>query len=525
MAREIRKKSLANIIGEHISDFKLFSFLALFTLIIGITFYLTTKSHEVRQQAFGTDIEFGFNNHLSTAGSFNLSQFKANIDSIAGNNQKWVRFAINSSDIAQEAPAPTPTPNIVLPPTLTPTPTPLIPPSATPTPINVVLGLASNPILWNTTNLALYDQAIDYAVTKGLKIFLATKTPDFANNYSFNDYITVTDQYFQFLSNRYKGKIIIWQVFNDSNVKNYTDSPPITTLDPTYLTNLNTVLGSARNAIKTNDSNALITTSAGGIPLNDTLVNSWNQFFDAINTNLDIISVNIYPFTDLTEISKLGNIVDSLKTRYAKDIAVSEAGFCTQNGVYTENDQQTYLTQTIGNLKLSSVKLILQYEIMDQDSTSGNCDNTYGLIRTDGTQKISYPAVMSAMQPLPTPTPTPTNTPTPIQASTSTPTPFPTKTPTPTPLPATKGILAVSVIPVINATIKIVNSSTNKIVITAQGNINNLPILVGNYYVTFSYPKTSGLRIPRTTSFKINSLRATQISGNFTTGKTTVVYK
>lgn len=513
MVKMIKKKSSDNFIRNNISDFTLFTFLGIFTLIIGITFYLASKPQEIRQRAFGPTTEFGFNTDVSAVNSsLDINRFKANIDTLSANGQKWVRININDAEIAQEAPGAqiqlvTPTP-IQLPPTSTPPPT-----------VDTVKGLSASPIQWNTANLSVYDQAVDYALSHGLKIFLVTSTPIFAKNYTLDDYKTLTDQYFNYLSARYTGKIAVWQIFNNANVSGYTDSLPLTSLDSTYLSNLTSVIGVARNAIKTNDPNALVTTNAGGIPLNDTLTASWNQYFDALSNNLDIISVGMYPNTDTVEISKLSNIIESLKTRYGKDVVVSDTGMCTQQGVYTESDQQNYVTQAVNNIKLSSVKLVLQYEIMDQDTASGTCNGSYGILKTDGSQKTSYPAVISSMQPLPTPTPTP------LPTNTPAPTPTDTPIPTPTPIPITMGILNVAIIPPISASIKVVSSSNNKVVINAQGGINGVPLNTGNYYVAFSYPKTAGLRTPKTTYFKIYSRRTTQITGDFTLGKTTVVYK
>lgn len=507
MVKEIRKKGFLKKLTEHISDFKLFFILGLFTLFIGVTFYLTQKPQEIRQRAFGTGMEFGFAADLSLNGSLQLTQFKSSVDQLVGNNQQWVRLAIIPSDIAGQSPPPTATP---LPNT---TVTPSISPTATPP--NVVLGTSTAPVQWNTANLSIYDEAINYAFQKGLKLFVTTKTPDFANSYALSDYQSVTAEYFQFLSSRYSGKITVWNIFNNSNIRKYTDSSPLATLDSSYLSDFNAILTTARNAIKTADAGTFVTASAGGNPLTDTLVNNWNQFYDAINSNTDVISVEMYPNTDVAQISKLSAIIENLKGRYGKEVVVAATGLCTQNGIYSETDQQTYVPQAINNIRLSSAKLLLQYELVDQNSSSNTCDTSYGIVKSDGTPKSSYTAVITALDPIPTPTPTsvPASTPTPTVPS------------TPTPAPTNQGILNVVVLPTINATIRILSEKSGKVVLSATGGINKASLAPGYYYVAFSYPKTGGLRTPRTTLFKIVKQKTTNILGNFNTGKTTVNYQ
>ncbi len=506
MVKEIKKKGFLKNFLEHISDFKLFLVLALFTLLIGITFYMARKPQEIRQRAFGTGMEFGFAADLSVNGTLQLDTFKTSVDRLKNNNQQWVRLAINPSDIASPPPGPTPTP--IPQTTISPSVSP------TPTPPDTVLGTTTF-IQWNTTNLSVYDAAIDYAYQNGLKIFLSTATPRFASNYVVSDYQSATAEYFQFLSNRYKGKISVWNIFPDSNIKNFRDAAPMSSLDPTYLSEFNSILSTANSAIKSSDPATIVSTSTGGNPLTDTLVANWNQFYDAVNSNVDVVSIEMYPNTDAGQISKLSTIIESLKSKYAKDVVVAGTGICTQNGIYSETDQQNYVPQTVNNIRLSSAKLLLQYELVDQNSSSSTCDTSYGIVKSDGTQKSSYTAVITALNPTPTLTPT----------SIPTATPSPTSMPTPTPTPTNKGILNVVVIPTLNATIRILSEKGGKIVLTATGGIQSASLDPGYYYVTFSYPKTGGLRLPKTVLFKIVKQKTTNILGDFNTGKTSVTYQ
>ncbi len=599
MVREIKSKSLGQRLKDNISDFRLFAFLGVFALLIGATFYMTTKQIDIRQHAsFTNGTEFGFNTHVSAANNnLDINKFKQNVDTLVSNGQKWIRFNVIDFEVASE------TPNTL--PTATPSPTPIPGPGllrvytnpAVETTITVkdqggqvvaqktwsidwvslptgqysisytypyttingspvkipaasqatiypnktttvvadltagtsvvqsVQGLSSNAITWNSTNLAVYDTAINYAVQKGLRIFLVTNTPAFAKGYMLDDYKTVTDQYYQYLSSRWAGKIAVWQVFNESDMQNFRDYSLMTTLTSSYLSDLNSVIAVAKNAIKTNDAKTYVTTNVSGYPMNDATITRWYQFFDAIKDNLDILSVDMYPAPDLTEISKLGTRVDDVRARYSKDVAVAETGVCTMTAGYSESDQANYLTKSINSLKLSSANIIILYEIMDEATSGGLCEGTFGIVKTDGTQKSSFSSVMADMAPLPTLTPTnaPTNTPTPLP--TNTPTIAPTLSPTPTKLPSNMGLLRVVTNPPTNATIKIINYYTSQIVMTAQWGIDWKPLTQGAYYITFSYPRTVGLKTPRTTLFREYTGKTTEITGDFKTGITTVVYK
>lgn len=599
MVRVIREKSLFQKFKDNISDFKLFAFLGIFSLFIGATFYLTTKQIDIRQHAsFTNGTEFGFNTHVSAANNnLDINKFMQNVDTLAANGQKWIRFNVIDFEVSSEAPnslptatpSPTPTPGPGLlrvftdpavettitvkdsggqtvaqktwsidwqsfpaglytvsytypyttingSPVKIPPPTQLtIYPNKTTTIVadftagtsivQSVQGLSANAIIWNSTNLAVYDQAINYAIQKGLAIFLVTNTPAFAKGYTLDDYKTVTDQYYQYLSKRWAGKIAVWQVFNESDMQNFRDYSLMSTLSSSYLADLNSVIAVAKNAIKTNDPKAMVTTNVSGYPMNDTTIVRWYQFFDAVKDNLDLISLDMYPAPDLVEISKLGTRIDGVRARYTKDVAVAETGVCTMTGGYSETDQANYLTKSINSLKLSSANIIILYEIMDEATSGGLCEGTFGIVKTDGTKKSSFGSVMADMVPLPTLTPTnaPSNTPT--LEPTSKPTPAPTSPPTPTKLPSNMGLLRVTTNPPTAATIKIISYYTRQIVMTYQWGIDWKPLVQGYYYVTFSYPKTSGFINPKTTVFREYSGKTTDISGDFYTGKTTVVYK
>ena len=83
-------------------------------------------------------------------------------------------------------------------------------------------------ITWNDQNLAQFDNAVNYAQSKGLKIILVTNVPSgWTKNYSFTDYQSVAHEYYGFLAKRYGSKISVWQIYNEPNITNFRDNSDI----------------------------------------------------------------------------------------------------------------------------------------------------------------------------------------------------------------------------------------------------------------------------------------------------------
>lgn len=305
-------------------------------------------------------LEFGFNTHVSCCGwNLNLETFKKNIDDLASNRQSWVRFNIIAEEIA---------------------------PSGTPTTIN-----------WDRNNITTYDQAIDYSKEKGIKIFLTTSIPEYAKDYSLNDYQTVTQNYLGFLANRYKGKISIWQIFNEADVHNFRDYSYLPNLTDAYLRDLYQIIATARNTIKQIDPRITITANTSGYPLSDEVQQRWFRFFDALNQNLDLLSLDLYP--DVNNIDKelmtMGVRVSNVQKRYRKPVSVAETGMCTRSSYFSEEDQNHYLPLYIHYLKSASPTPIIIYEIQDENNIPNDCEGSFGVKRYDGSEKPAYANVMT----------------------------------------------------------------------------------------------------------------------------------
>src|SRR5262249_12938253 len=119
-------------------------------------------------QTLASPPETGFNTHLRGTG-LTPDDFTADVDDMVNHQQRWVRLNV-FEDVAS-------------------------------------WDTSALQLVWNQDALTEYDNAISYAVSKGLKIYLVTNTPSFARNFATDVYLNVTFQYHQFLASRYQGKI------------------------------------------------------------------------------------------------------------------------------------------------------------------------------------------------------------------------------------------------------------------------------------------------------------------------------
>jgi len=198
-------------------------------------------------QALASPPETGFNTHLRGT-NLTLSDFTADVDDMVNHQQKWVRLNIFEDVTSQGGTTTTPQ------------------------------------LVWNQDALTEYDNAISYAFSKGLKIYLVTNTPSFAQNFASDVYQNITFQYHQFLASRYQRKIAVWQVFNEADVHNFKDYSTITGFDAAYLASLSFAIQAAASAIKQVDPGILIAANVAGYPIDGVLFDSWQRYFSGLIT-------------------------------------------------------------------------------------------------------------------------------------------------------------------------------------------------------------------------------------------------
>ena len=552
-------------------------------LVIGLTYYLTTKSQDIRQRASGiTSIEYGINTHINATGASgyweNLTPdaFNKTVDDLIANNQKWIRL------------------NIL--------------------PWETVTGGSINVVNWNEEITAKYVKAISYAKSKGLKVYIVTSTPDFANSFQSNDFIGVTTLYHKGLAERLKGNVDVWQIFNEADIHNFKGYASISDSDLTdnYLSDLKTNIGAAITAIKIIDPNIKFATNVLGYPLDTNTFNRWDKYFNSIASTVDILSLDIYPRW-YEDISVIKSNVIGVESKFQKPVIIAETGFPSNTLNSSEKIQADIMVKTIAELRQALPMAIFLYQYSDTLPSTDRTESSFGIVTTNGTKKESFDPIMHALS---TPTgilfvktdpavgvtitirsketgqivstnewaisyinlpvgqysveftnpknlsiydkkvilppsidilildgqtttmvadlTTATYTLTPPQAQPTTvitptgapitPSPTPSLTPSPSPTPiVSTGTLNVTTGPSVNSTINIVNYSTGKIVLSNTNSIYNAVLPTGNYYVTFSTVRSK--RTPRTAGFAIKIGQITQIYGDYLFGKTTVVYK
>lgn len=349
-----------------------------FFLILVAAFVVTasmTSLYYARVAAISAEAKrttFGFTTHVLTVDGHNhtLSQFKQNVDLLAEKKQTWVRMDLVTHEIA---------------------------PSGNGVTIN-----------WNKKGLSVYDEAINYARKRKLRVMIASTVPVFAKEYSKEDYQQVAKAYYGFLAKRYKGKVAIWQLFNEPNIHHFRDHShnPALMDDPNYVSELKAVFQASSQAIKRSDKAANVTTSVShwvGARPPEAFLSQTSVLFDALDESLDLITLNLFPDMSMEEIDRLPTYVKYFKEKYGKEVVIGEIGVSTKPGVgFTESDQARYMGLAIKSLKQGDVrpKVILFYELMDQTIFQSPLDheNYYGTLYNDGTKKSSFEDIVSIMQ-------------------------------------------------------------------------------------------------------------------------------
>lgn len=314
--------------------------------------------------------EYGFNTHIfanppGEIAHLGIQTFENTIDQLAAEGQQIVRFTLRNWELAAQE--------------------------------------DENGIHWNKENLAIYDRAIDYAKSKGIKVFLVTNLPDFAKDYLTSACKRVAKEYYTFLAERYRGQVAYWQIFNEADVHDYQKYEEIKTFDEGYAEKFAGIVAEGAAAIKAADPGTQVTTNVSGwIGTEGDMQERWFKFFDPVHQSLDFLTVDLYPDDNIHEIGYLPHRIKNLQNRYSdvangliKRVAVGEIGLPTSK--FTEEKQGHFLSEAIKVLKQGEVKplMILPYEYIDESGT-GN-EGTFGLKRKDGSKKTSYDVVIDEM--------------------------------------------------------------------------------------------------------------------------------
>jgi hypothetical protein len=266
---------------------------------------------------------------------------------------------------------------------------------------DVQSGGSGTRINWKAASLRYLDEAIDFVHRSGLKLYLITaEMPSWAESSPLDSYNRSAAAYCAHIAERYKSKISVWQVFNATNQQHYKTHAPVT-LSSTYLREESEVLAHLRGAIKSVDPSILITTNSDGFPLSEDTRENYVAFFDGIQSQLDMIALDLYPATDHAVIKKLGQWIDTFRDRYGKPVAVAEIGLQTCAGCWGGDpftQQEVTLVAAVAELKQADASLVLVYGYRDWGTDPSDGEQNFGIVRFDGTHKPSYDAVMAAMR-------------------------------------------------------------------------------------------------------------------------------
>ena len=313
-------------------------------------------------------IEFGFNTHVhsvldSEQDNMTLDLFKRSVDLLANQNQDWIRFNIRTWEVAQA-------------------------------------GGEANSVEFNE-NIGVYDEAIAYAKEKGLKVFFVTNVPDFAKEYSHEDYKQVAKDFYTKLAQRYSEQVDIWQIFNEADTHAFRDYSGIGyPLDPKYLQELAEVMQVSADAIKAVDKDAKTTANLSHwVRSGVDIIEKGTTFFDAINDSIDIVSLDLYTDDSLDEINRLPSIIEYFSKRYNKHVFIAELGLPTAG--FPEEIQGAAITAAIEALKSGNVRPegVIIYELSDEATAYNAAERSFGVFNIDGSPKDSADDVFVAMQP------------------------------------------------------------------------------------------------------------------------------
>ncbi len=193
---------------------------------------------------------------------------------------------------------------------------------------------------------------------------------------------------------RYRGRGIIWEIWNEPNLEKYWHAPP----DPVaYARLVNAVVP----AIRSVDPTALIIGPATvGFP--------W-EYFDTLHATgalarLDAVSVHPYrgeaPESALEQYLQLRARLDRLSPHRRMPILASEWGYSTAGGWYTESVQAQYLIRQWLFHLTADVELSIWYDWRNNGTDPADEQHNFGIVTYELAPKTAYRAAQTLAQTL-----------------------------------------------------------------------------------------------------------------------------
>lgn len=285
-----------------------------------------------------SQVEFGFNTHVHAllngeADNMTLEAFKGDVDRLVQANQKWIRFNFINNGVVQ--------------------------------------GNADGSVGFSD-KIGVYDEAIDYARQRGLKIALVTNAPESFANLPIDQYVQSAANFYLELAKRYKGKIETWQLFNEADTHNFRDYHDISAgFEATYLDDLVKVVAASASAIKSQDPNAKITMNASlWAPDRSIIRDRTTRFFDPLASSLDIISLDPYPDVyDPNSAQTIPEDIEYFYNKYKKDIAIAEIGVSAHD-IPDNQKRANILLSQLSTIKSGRIKpkAVFPYEMRNEEA-------------------------------------------------------------------------------------------------------------------------------------------------------------
>lgn len=289
--------------------------------------------------------------------------YQQNVDAIVSYGVSWLRFGISSWDI--------------------------------------VNGCTTTSINWNDAGFTKYDTAVNYALSKGMRIDLLTAdSSSCAAAFSETDYNNFIAQYATRIAQRYAGKLTLWQMYNEADSQDFQNqSAVVNPIPQSYLMRESNALSAVRTAVRSVDPTIQLTTTSSGYPVSATQEQHWDSYFDGISGNLDVISLDLYPETNRTQVDLLGAYVSNVHARYGKPVSVGEFGINTCTTCVTSDAQGQMLTSSIASLKQGAgLEIAFIYGYKDVGWDQNNGEDTFGIVDYNNHPKSDYTSVMTAIQ-------------------------------------------------------------------------------------------------------------------------------
>lgn len=257
-----------------------------------------------------------------------------------------------------------------------------------------IYGNVTNGVFYPDQNqVNFYRQAAQQADAAGLKIVLvmaAAYNSDAWSEQQFRDY---NGQYWKAVSQNIGQYVDLWQIFNEHDGRDYRNHAPVS-LTAAYLDRMRLALLQARTELRKH-SNAPITTTPFGYPVDEARYTKWQTFFDGVGPSLDVIGVHAYPEKSATVINRVPTYINRLKARYNKPVAVLEYGLPSVAGYGTEAEVGKAITDQIAAIMSAEPMTATLYQLRDRGTDSNNGEMVFGVLRNDFTKKSYYNAVVA----------------------------------------------------------------------------------------------------------------------------------